>query len=230
MSSTAKKIIIYAYRLTDDTGCAPCIFDRDGNPTGTLSLACCKGGQIRNEGKHNEREIRTGLRHAIGSEHKQQIANGQVTVYVLGIYKDTLLYFAEITEIITMTDYFAPGSPYKNRLDNIYDTLPKGFNRNDNNPAFHPKADTGRHKRDWLGVYALLSNIFAYFGRDSKAIPPNLLRFLPKGQETKHYDGDSSEGKQILDEVRKHWNFKDVIQGTPHDYNGGCGHKGCGTK
>lgn len=34
--------VIYAYRLVDDTGFAPCV------DNGLLSLACCKGGQVRN--------------------------------------------------------------------------------------------------------------------------------------------------------------------------------------
>lgn len=57
-------MIIFAYRIVDDTGFAPCV---DHN---LLTLACCKGGQIRN-GKN----ILTGLRYHIGKyreEHPQE--------------------------------------------------------------------------------------------------------------------------------------------------------------
>ena len=43
---------LYIYRLTSDTGLAPCV------DNGLLSLACCKGGQIR-----NDKAIHAGLRY-----------------------------------------------------------------------------------------------------------------------------------------------------------------------
>ena len=43
---------LYIYRLTSDTGLAPCV------DNGLLSLACCKGGQIR-----NGKAIHAGLRY-----------------------------------------------------------------------------------------------------------------------------------------------------------------------
>lgn len=44
---------LYIYRLTDDTGFAPCV------ENGLLSLACCKGGQIRN-GRFQETKVYQG--------------------------------------------------------------------------------------------------------------------------------------------------------------------------
>ena len=217
---------IYAYRLTFDTGNAPCIFDLDGKPTGILTLACCKGGQIRKSGP-----VYTGLRHTIGKNHRDEIANGQHKVYLLGIFKNELLYFAQVTEIITMSEYFATNSQYRTRLDCIYDALPNGgFQRNKNNTAFHPLSDTTQHTKDWFGGYALISDCFAYFGRESLAIPYTLLADLPKGQENSHYDGNSAVGKRILDEVKKHWNFKDLVQNKPHSFlsTSSCGNRGCG--
>jgi len=221
--------IIYVYRLTADTGCAPCIFDLERKPTGVLTLACCKGGQIRNKGKADEKGIKTGLRHTIGKEYQEAIKRGEAIIYLLGIYNNTLLYFAQITKIITMAEYFAPNSKYKDRRDCIYEISPNGdFHRNDSNPGFHPKSDREQHRKDWLGEYVLISNLFAYFGNRSKAIPTNLLNILPKAQENKHYDSSSSDGKRILDEVGKHWNFQDIIQNDPHDRLGDCGNRGCG--
>ena len=233
MNPTAKKTIIYAYQLKQkcDTGCAPCIYDRDGNPTGILSLACCKGGYIRYEGLNNEQEIRTGLRYWIGMDYGREIEDGRVACYVFGIYQKMLLYFAKITEIITMADYFVPGSHYKNRYDNIYDFLQDkhDFERNGNNKKFHSKKETSQHTKDWLGEYVLISNCFAYFGRESKPISQDTLDILLETcRKREPYHGDSPVGKQIMDEVRKRWNFKDIIQGVPHDYNQVCNSKGCG--
>jgi hypothetical protein len=226
MNSNASNTIIYAYRLTDDTGCAPCIFDLDHKPTGVLTLACCKGGQICKNGS----ERRTGLRHTIGKEYKEPIKNGKAIVYLLGIYKNTLLYFARVTEVITMAEYFAPNGKYKHHLDCIYDTLPNGgFRRNDNNPKFHPKDCIKKHSQDWLGEYVLISDIFAYFGKESSAISlKNLSKDLPEKQGHMPYDSNSDDGKQIIDEVSKRWDFQTVIQNRLHDDIRNCHSKGCG--
>lgn len=222
------KPVIYAYRLTSDSGSAPCIYDLHGNATGLLTLACCKGGQIRYKGTTNEREIKTGLRHTIGKNHKEEIANGRIDVYVMGIYKNTLLYFAKITEVLSMRDYFSPKSRYKNRHDDIYDVLPDDIKRNDNNPAFHPKEETTRHRLDWLGEYALISDCFAFWGKDSKAISKCLIDILPKYRESKLYKGDSPHCEQVMDELSILWNFKDIIQNEPHNYQRNQSRKGCG--
>ena len=235
MKSTSKESIIYAYRLAADSGSAPCIYDLVGTPTGLLTLVCCKGGQIR-QGK----EINWGMRHIIGKKHTKEIADGLVAVYVMGIYKNKLLYIAEITKVLSMRDYFAPNSPYKKRHDYIYDALPDELNRNDipkfrrndNNPDFHPKGKTGRHRRDWLGKYALISDCFAYFGKDCKSIPEDFLESLsiPRGYKT--FKNDSPENKQVFDDVKKFlknfWNFRDIIQNEPHDYLRNQSRKGCG--
>lgn len=101
--------IIYAYRVVDDTGFAPCI---DHN---LFSLACCKGGQVR-----GGKDIRTGLRYHVG-EHLR--VHPQDEVYVMGIYKNRLLYYARVTECMPMTDYFSieGKQSFGNRKDHIYD-------------------------------------------------------------------------------------------------------------
>ena len=71
---------LYTYRLSSDTGLAPCVED------GLLSLACCKGGQLR-KGK----PVRTGLRFWIGSM-RGGVDYRHDTVYVLGTYKNKFLY------------------------------------------------------------------------------------------------------------------------------------------
>ena len=74
---------LYIYRLTDDAGFAPCA------ENGLLSLACCKGGQIR-KGK----VINTGLRHRIGTHREANYETDDV--YILGIYKNKMLYLAKV--------------------------------------------------------------------------------------------------------------------------------------
>jgi hypothetical protein len=155
-----------------------------------------------------------------------EISSGAADVYVMGIYnKIELLYFARITEILRMEDYFAPDSRFGDRLDSIYRFADGEFTRNDNNPEFHPKDKVCLHKKDWLGEYVLLSDCFAYFGEKSPRLPSNLLKMLPcRGH--KPYD-DSGDVARILKEVHSLWNFKTCIQNRPHDPKRYCVGKGC---
>jgi len=213
-----KESIIYAYRLTSDSGSAPCIYDLNGNPTGLLTLACCKGGQIRHKDTKNEKEIKTGLRHTIGKKYKEAISTKQIDVFVMGIYKDKLLYFAKITDVLSMREYFAPTSPFKNRHDFIYEFSSGVYKRNDNNPYFHSKDEIEKHRHDRLGEYALISDCFAYFGKKCENFSKELIDILPKYQENKHYKGGFLYFELIWKEVSKFWDFKKNIQNEPHDY------------
>jgi len=191
---------IYAYRLTSDTGFAPCIFDRDRKSTELLTLACCM----------------EKLRHTIGKHYASEVDAGQARIYVMGTYNDRLLYFAKITKIVSMKDYFAENSPYKNRLDNIYDVLSDGsLTRNANPIKVH--CETEELESDSSGKFVLISDCFAYWGVESKEIPQNLQKILPRGIGHLPYSSDSPEGKQIKDWVSGLWNFKDIIQNEPND-------------
>ncbi len=66
---------LFMYRLAVDTGLAPCV------DNGLLSLACCKGGQIR-----NGKPINTGLRYRIGNKNECDYTKDDV--YILGTYKN----------------------------------------------------------------------------------------------------------------------------------------------
>lgn len=101
---------LYIYRMTDDSGFAPCA------ENGVLSLACCKGGQIR-----NGKVINTGLRHRIGAHREADYKAHDV--YILGTYKNKMLYLARVTNVVTMEEYFNGMS--KGRTDDIY-SLVKG--------------------------------------------------------------------------------------------------------
>jgi hypothetical protein len=207
-----KKEAIYAYKMTVDSGGAPCTQDLGGKPTGLLTLACCMGGP-------------RGMRHTIGKYYMVEISSGAADVYVMGIYNETeLLYFARITEILRMEDYFAPDSRFGNRLDSIYRFANGELTRNDNNPRFHPKEKADLPKKDRSGEYVLISDCFAYFGEKSPKLPSNLLKLPRRGH--KPYD-DSGDVARILKVVRSLWDFKTCIQNRPHDPKRYCVEKGC---
>ena len=203
---------VYIYRMTSDTGSAPCIFKTGYNKTDILTLACCKGGQIR-QGK----DVKTGLRHNIGKNHKET----DDTVYVVGIFKDCVLYVAKLSQIITMEDYFGKNQ-FKKRLDCIYTPKRK---RNKTNPLFHPLGDGKQLRRDWNGEYVLISKEFSYNGckyRDHQA--DTIFDYLPKKQETKTYSKDSEGFNKVLSFV--HSELKKKNRNEPIDIiKEGC--KGC---
>lgn len=180
--------VIYAYRLVDDTGFAPCV------DNGLLSLACCKGGQVR-----NGRNIRTGLRYHVG-KHRQEFPEDEI--YLLGIYHNRLLYYAKVTSVMDMTEYFSEKTKkeFGKRKDHIYDVRDGALQRNDFVPYIHEKGDI-RNIQDANGVFVLLSRQFTYFGRSAPDIPQNLLAVLPRNRETKKYIGASAQGMNIHERI-----------------------------
>lgn len=191
---------IYLYRMTSDSGCAPCVFTNNYKTSDLLTLACCKGGRI-NKGK----EVFTGMRHTIGKKHMENIKNHTDEVYVVGIHENCYLYVAKITSIIEMKDYFSD-KKYKNRMDCIYTVSGEKLKRNKNNPYFHPDNTNHQHDRDRLGQYVLLSdNKFIYLGESFLEHPvnENALSFIPKRQETKHYIEEDLGFTIIWEEISK---------------------------
>ena len=202
---------IYIYRMTCDTGCAPCVYDKGYITTDMLTLACCKGGQIR-----KKKGVNTGLRYTIGSKHQEGIKNKTEDVYVIGVMKNRLVYIAQITDVCEMKDYFADDK-YKRRLDSIYNysETPKTscgkqfyFIRNNNNPNFHPEGECGLHKRDELGRFVLISKSFAYFGKQFNAKINNekYNSILPKRQETKLYFFGQYGFDIAIELINEYWN------------------------
>jgi hypothetical protein len=216
---------IYAYRLTNDTGFAPCI---DNN---TLTLACCKGGQIR-----KEKNVQTGLRYHIGKHRKN---NPDDEIYLLGVYKNRLLYYAEVTDVLEMTDYYSKKqkAAFGRRLDHIFDTENGTLKRNRFMPDIHPESKTDlQWRRDINGVYVIVSNRFTYFGTKAPEIPPHVLEFLPKGVGNKKITGPSDGFDAVSHYINAVVSFDGVI-GNPHNpleisESGGCGKKlgKCGIK
>ena len=186
--------VYYFYRMTCDTGNAPCVFEKNYIPTNVLTLACCKGGQIR-KGK----PIKTGLRHTVGNAMKKSPENNY---YITGILKDRIVYAARITQSIPMVEYFA-NIEYRNRMDCIYDvnTNKKDWKltrRVNFNSLFHGAECTDQHHHDELGEYVLLSTDYIYQGNSTNIrIDASVAELMPKRQESKCYDDNDTNIEEI---------------------------------
>ena len=196
--------IIFSYRLAYDMGFAPCI---DNN---LFTLACCKGGQIR-----NGKDIITGLRYHVGQYYDRHPGD---EIYLLGIYKNSMLYYARITDVIPMDDYFSTQgkSVYGDRTDQIYDAEAGILKRNDLLAHIHPKGSV-QNEQDKNGLYVLVSRQFTYFGKNAPAIDPEILRMLPKNREVKRYADSCPEyGSVHSYAMGLIGSFRGVV-GAPHD-------------
>ena len=209
------KTLLYMYRLASDAGLAPCV-----SPDNLLTLACCKGGKFR-----NNQAVNTGIRYWIGKNAYG--ANWKTdNVFVLGTYKDKFLYLARITNVMTMAEYYSGAS--KGRLDDIYKCVDKetgelkliGKLKDNNGAKIH--GDTDQQRKDKAGVYVLMSDDYVYLGKESDNTDeiPELMRYGPKRQETKRYEGPLA--REIIDACMK---YKDRKDGKPHvelKRSGGC--------
>lgn len=185
---------LYIYRMTTDSGVAPCV----GN--GMLSLAVCKGGQIRKGVPCN-----TGLRHLIGRL-------GEYTsrkVYVLGTYHDRFLYLARVTKVKAMEEYFNGIS--EGRMDDIYDLKKGKLVRNNHLKKQGVHTEPDRIVKDIAGQYVLLSDDYIYLGKDAVYIDV-VKEYNAKFQETKTYTGKVAD--RIIKECRKH---KDKSEHEPNE-------------
>ena len=193
------------YRMTSDTGFAPCA------ENGLLSLACCKGGQMR-----GDKVINTGLRYRIGAK-KNNVDYSKDDVYILGTYKDKMLYLARVTDVVTMEQYYSGMS--KGRTDDIYKMVNGGLVRNDwlrdNNVHTKP----GRVIRDIAGKYVLLSDDYIYLGEDAVFIDI-VAKHNAKFQETKFYADEKAE--KIISECKKYSDKKVHYPTEPYRKRGGC--------
>ena len=177
---------VYIYRLTSDTGFAPCV---EGN---LLTLACCKGGQMR-----GDKVINTGLRYRIGT--KKDAKWDEEDVYIVGTYKDKFLYLARVTKVITMEEYYSGFS--KGRMDDIYSFKNGGLVRNNNlrNHCVHIEPD--RVTKDLAGKYVIISTEYIYLGEDA-VYDDIIAKYNPKFQETKKYVGKDAD--IIIDACKKY--------------------------
>lgn len=195
---------VYVYRLTADTGLAPCVKD------GLLSLAVCKGGQMR-----GDKIVNTGLRYWVGSKKAADFSKEKV--YIIGTYKNKLLYLARVTNVIPMIEYFDGRS--KGRTDDIYSVVKKKIVRNKNlrKENIHTEAD--RIAKDFAGEYVLLSDDYIYLGCD--AVQDELIaRYNARFQETKKYTGRVAE--RLVKECQKYADGKKHVPHSPFTKIGGC--------
>lgn len=195
---------VYVYRMTSDTGLAPCV------EKGLLSLACCKGGQMR-----GEKIIHTGLRYRIGAKKDADYETDNV--YLLGIHKDKMVYFAKVTSVVMMEEYYNGIS--KGRTDDIYSVKAGKLIRNNHLRDKEVHTEDDRIKRDIAGRYVLLSDDYIYLGRDAVYIDA-LKKYIPKFQETKKYTGNEAE--EIITECFKRRDNKKHIPMEPFVAKGGC--------
>ena len=194
---------LFVYRMTDDTGFAPCA------EKGLLSLSCCKGGQMR-----GDKIIHTGLRHRIGSKRESDYSTDDV--YILGTYHNKLLYLARITDVVTMEEYF--GGMSKGRTDDIYSLVDGHLMRNSWLYDQGVHTENGRIIRDIAGQYVLLSKDYVYLGADAVKIDM-ITKYNAKGQETKVYTGKTAD--MIVTECKKHDDGKRHKPHVPYK-SGGC--------
>ena len=89
--------------------------------------------------------------------------NPEDEIYILGIYRNRLLYYAKVTDVMDMTEYFSEKRKreFGKRKDHIYDVRDGGLERNDFVPYIHAKGDI-RNVQDANGVFAVLSEEFTY--------------------------------------------------------------------
>ncbi len=168
-------VYLFVYRVASDTGFAPCA------EKGLLSLACCKGGQIR-----NGKVIHTGLRYRIGAK-KDGVDYSKDEVYILGTYHDKMLYLAKVTDVVTMEEYFCGRA--KGRTDDIYKMSSGKLVRNNRLRDEDVHTDEERIKKDLAGEYVLLSEDFIYLG--AEAVQIDLIKkYNAVTRETKVYKGD----------------------------------------
>lgn len=156
--------IIFTYRLTHDTGFAPCV------DNGLLTLACCKGGT---------KTVKRGLRYFIGRFFEENLQKN-VEVYISGIYAGKLLYIAKIDKVITMNEYFCK-KEYKGRIDQIYRWDGEELKR-ENRKLKGIHNDERSNKCDINGKYVLISKEFVFWGNKAIDIDESILSFYPKGR------------------------------------------------
>lgn len=153
-----KKKIIFRYKLTDDTGFAPCV-DND-----LFTLACCK----------------THLRKFIGLFwNDKKINNDDYELYVSGVYDKKLLFFAKITNVIKMKEYYK-SEKYSGRKDYIYEYADdKDSKLKWKETGYGLHIEEKDQNRDIAGEYVLISDEFVYYGKEAEPCTDEILSYFP---------------------------------------------------
>lgn len=173
-----KKTYLYVYRMTNDTGLAPCVKD------GILSLACCKGGRIC-----SDKIINTGLRYWIGSKHNG-VDYTRDKVYISGTLDGKMVYLARVTSVVTMEEYYSRMS--QGRTDDIYDVKKGKISRNKWLYKEGIHIDKKDILRDIAGKYVLLSDDYIYLGKDAASL--DIIRnYNATAREIKTYTAEIAD-------------------------------------
>ena len=172
--------LLFIYALQEDTGFAPCVQD------GLLSLACCKqplrkcfgdGTTQSPNGIPAKWNDKSTPMFVMGVMHRNKLPK-EKRVDAPPSKRYHLVYLAQITDVITMKEYF--GGIGEDRLDGIYDST---LQRKDcklirNGKGVH--LSESDQSRDRKGGYVLLSDKFLYLGEDA----PDILD-MPEVRTTK---------------------------------------------
>ena len=196
---------LFIYRMTSDTGFAPCA------EKGLLSLACCKGGQMR-----GEKIINTGLRYRIGAK-KNGVDYTKDDVYIIGTYKNKMLYLAKVTNVVTMEKYYSGMS--KGRTDDIFCLKDGKLIRNDWLREHDVHTDPGRVIRDFAGKYVILSDDYIYLGEDAVYIE-SVAKYNARFEETKFYVDETAQ--KIISDCEKYRDNNTHFPTEPYKKRGGC--------
>lgn len=185
--------IYYFYRMTDDTGNAPCMFELNYTPTpNLLTLACCK----------------SKMRNTIGKIITNK--NTSDNIFVIGALKGRIIFVAKINEAILMIDYFS-NEKYRKRMDCIYEVIKNSngdsivIRRKNYNLSFHGEKEPEAHKNDLNGRYVLLSNDFVYYGKEEKAFFNDVEDLFPKYQGHRRYPKMGQEADAVIQERIEHF-------------------------
>jgi hypothetical protein len=163
-----------------------------------------------------DKEINTGLRYHIGAKRKG-VDYSKDDVYILGTYKDKMLYLAKVTDVVTMEKYYSGMS--KGRTDNIYEIVDGELVRNEQLVKQGVHTDPGRVKRDLAGKYVLLSDDYIYLGKDAVYVD-SVAKYNAKFQETKTYSGEVAHA--IINDCMRYRDNKKHLPNEPYKKCGGC--------
>lgn len=203
-------IRLFSYKMTNDTGFAP-------NPFGgCLTLATCKPGIRRSK--------------AVG-DWIAGFTSGKLCGHPAG--EEKLVYLMQATRKLPLAAYFLDPA-YKSKLpvrggngvqnvgDNIYRPLhPDAVNPTDFEQLPNPHHSEGDKGHDVGGMNALVSEKFAYFGREALYIPPEYRPVVPRGQSGQgSRTHDSLRARTFIDFVIASANGRKVL-GPPHEWPAG---------
>lgn len=197
---------LYAYKMTVDSGFAPCPFPEEDK---IITLATCKPG-IR-----EKREVGDWI-----AGFTSKTLNGD------DYGKERLIYLMKVTDKITFTDYW---KAYKNRRpktnpqnnkdklgDNIYKPLKKNpQDENDYEQLKNSSHKDKNKKTDLSSDKVLISKKFYYFGSEPIELSDDIKPVIPKRQ-TKYgcKNTDEEQIKKLIDHVKS--KYKKI--GTPHKW------------